>query len=936
MRELSEKSLKGCIEFILDNYIETKENDESNEQFLKTIEENNFEDIFKSEFKLKDIPDESDYEVKMLFKGMGGKPDCPSIPIFYKKITNNAQKGYYVVFLFNKDMSGFYVSLNQGTTWYADLPDKSQSIEYITDMIRKELEVEKSEMDLKSGNPLPKSYEKANIYSCFFDSKDFNVNEVIKTVWKCLEYLYKIKEITNDQWEKWNYINVFSNYCEKNIKEMNIEENEKYLKSFHNEYGTIEDFNKMNKEQYVYINKENISKNKKLPLTNALTIKEKNFGPSMEVGVPKEKYGIAIEKGKYVFKKQFGKDGDDPDEVWKKIRQDLYNILENVKNAKKYNDIKNIEGLDLLFVLKLAYAYFPNKLIGIGGANNSNNFLNDVLEKMLGYKEEHEKLSKIQLSFLVNQKIREIDPIKKIPPETLTILIWNFCSEKFKWKKQNNNNSQYIIAAASQNGKKYIDEFIEEKRWQHFFQEGNRLWKTTTENVNRIKVGSKIVLKSGKNNKTGMKIWAIGTVTRNYKDGCNIEVIWKRVEKDVEGYGGPIQNTLTIIDYNNTEEKYKKLVDFIFNSEDTFFDWNQYENHIKEKNNNGEKKMNSKSFSLNTILQGPPGTGKTYMAKRYAVAICDNSRSLEEIEKLSKEKFKEIYKDFISKNQIVFTTFHQSYDYEDFVEGIRPKLESNASGEVEYIKKEGIFKRICEEASKEENKDRNYVLIIDEINRGNISKIFGELITLIEEDKRKGRVEELEVVLPYSENSDKKFSVPSNLYIIGTMNTADRSIALMDTALRRRFRFEDIKPNENLLSDKIIIDGKKINIKEMLKSINERIDILYDKEHEIGHSYFLSLNEKKGQDAKEELKRIFQNEIIPLLQEYFFDDYGKIQLILGNNNFIVENSYKFELFKNSDNNILDNYNILDNKIYYESNRDKEVFNNIDNYIKIYS
>ena len=185
-----------------------------------------------------------------------------------------------------------------------------------------------------------------------------------------------------------------------------------------------------------------------------------------------------------------------------------------------------------------------------------------------------------------------------------------------------------------------------------------------------------------------------------------------------------------------------------------------------------------------------------------------------------------------------------------------------------------------EELSKiviKENKDP-YVFIIDEINRGNISKIFGELITLIEPTKRSGKKECISTKLPYSK---EEFTVPDNVYIIGTMNTADRSIALMDTALRRRFKFEEMLPNYDLLKDIFVEDeGVKVNIGAMLKVINERIEYLYDREHTIGHAVFLELKENNNIDK---LENIFKKSVIPLLQEYFYEDYDKIRLILGDN-----------------------------------------------------
>lgn len=215
----------------------------------------------------------------------------------------------------------------------------------------------------------------------------------------------------------------------------------------------------------------------------------------------------------------------------------------------------------------------------------------------------------------------------------------------------------------------------------------------------------------------------------------------------------------------------------------------------------------------------------------------------------------------------------------------------------------------------ETEKKSNHVFIIDEINRGNISKIFGELITLIEPTKRTGQAEGMKVKLPYSA---KPFGVPDNVYILGTMNTADRSIAMLDTALRRRFRFKEIMPNPDILNG-INIEG--ISISDMLTRINKRISVLYDREHTIGHAYFISL---KDNPTIEQLAEIFENAIIPLLQEYFYEDYEKIRMVLGDNQkkdteqqFIIKtvNNYN-ELFGNVDD--LDetyDYSINNNAFY---------------------
>jgi 5-methylcytosine-specific restriction protein B len=427
-----------------------------------------------------------------------------------------------------------------------------------------------------------------------------------------------------------------------------------------------------------------------------------------------------------------------------------------------------------------------------------------------------------------------------------------------------------------------------------------------------------------------------------------------------------------------------------------------------------EKEVNNPK---NIILYGPPGTGKTYNTARYAVELCGkepNISNLDSQDVLSPEKYEKLrnkYKKLINDNRIIFITFHQSYGYEEFIEGIKPKMNEADHSKLEYRIEDGVFKKFCitadsscvlkeqdeagddksksvpeqtgagvtlgqsnqtannvvavadNEKPKEDrddepqtcviggethseiidkngnakNKDaNNFVFIIDEINRGNISKIFGELITLIESNKRLGGKEETRAVLPYSGD---RFAVPGNVYILGTMNTADRSIALMDTALRRRFHFIEMIPNTKILKDVTIKDGsteKVVNIMSMLDTINKRIEYLYDREHTIGHGFFTSLIKEENRN-KDNLKDIFKNKIIPLLQEYFYDDYKKIQLVLGDDDKIIDEKYKFikeisdekeSLFKGSDDNGFDIP-----QVRYEINPD--AFEKIESYIKIY-
>lgn len=395
----------------------------------------------------------------------------------------------------------------------------------------------------------------------------------------------------------------------------------------------------------------------------------------------------------------------------------------------------------------------------------------------------------------------------------------------------------------------------------------------------------------------------------------------------------------------------------------------------KEIKNSNQEKGNKEGMSmLNRILYGPPGTGKTFNTINHALSIADPDFPKESV---SREAIKKRFDQLIEEGQIVFTTFHQSMSYEDFIEGIKP-VSSESEGSLTYEIQPGIFKQICDSAltpnrrgfdaaykkfqedltklnedekfplttptgkefsislnskgnfylytGQDKNRQgvltkenlqkqingegvwyqgyhigvlkhleqkygyslnqketaKNYVLIIDEINRGNVSQIFGELITLIEDDKRLGKDEGISITLPYSK---QVFGVPMNVYIIGTMNTADRSVEALDAALRRRFSFIEMPPNSELirtegkLKDQFgmleVSDSGKIDLANLLDSINQRIEKLLDSDHQIGHSFFLSV------DSMSSLKHAFQNKIIPLLKEYFYGDFGKLGLVLG-------------------------------------------------------
>ncbi|HBD9124033.1 TPA: AAA family ATPase, partial [Campylobacter jejuni] len=417
-----------------------------------------------------------------------------------------------------------------------------------------------------------------------------------------------------------------------------------------------------------------------------------------------------------------------------------------------------------------------------------------------------------------------------------------------------------------------------------------------------------------------------------------------------------------ILDYKLEEkiDKFEEIKDRLF---DVFLYLSNYINNLSKDDFKIIKDYNmmKNNTPLNQILYGPPGTGKTYHTIDRALEIILKEEKIQIPSEDDRINRKKLFDEYVKNGQIVFTTFHQSYGYEEFIEGIKPRIDSEEnSKEIKYEIKDGIFKELCEKAlenrdsiknfnfyidklkekakiddnnpekyfelpntkysiqyrngktfrikfddmsknhkdypvsidnieklyktsnideiynsvyvrailnylksqgledykEKDEKTNLPYIIIIDEINRGNVSKIFGELITLIEPSKRIGEKEELKVILPYSK---KEFGVPKNVYIIGTMNTADRSITSLDTALRRRFEFIEMMPDVSKLS----MDCEGINLQELLKAINTRIEYLLDREKTIGHAFFI------GVENLNDLKSIFQNKIIPLLQEYF-------------------------------------------------------------------
>jgi len=282
--------------------------------------------------------------------------------------------------------------------------------------------------------------------------------------------------------------------------------------------------------------------------------------------------------------------------------------------------------------------------------------------------------------------------------------------------------------------------------------------------------------------------------------------------------------------------------------------------------------LTASKYHLNTILYGVPGTGKTYSTMEYAIGIIED-KTIEEIKSTypDRKELMKKYNKYVSNGRIAFTTFHQSFSYEDFIQGLRPVSGDN----LKFSSVNGVFKKLADTAI--EDKNGRYVMIIDEINRGNISRIFGVLISLLEKDKRWGEINQLSLTLP----SGDLFAVPNNLYVIGTMNTADKSISLIDAALRRRFSFIESPVKLELVDDQLLKKVLEILNNELLKKTQNNTDLL------IGHAYFM----KKGEN---DLLEIMNDSIIPLLYEYTYDNADDVKAIvesaLEGTNFKIDDS----------------------------------------------
>ena len=619
--------------------------------------------------------------------------------------------------------------------------------------------------------------------------------------------------------------------------------------------------------------------------------KYKHTGPGIG-GSTAFKYGIYYSKDKNSFVTRAGIVAD-PEQTWKSIREDLSKVMFSVQIANSVNDItddfSSLKGMPM-YIIKLAFCYFPEKVICIAGRKQLKGVL-DLFEI-----EYDDKYSSLQLAFLINQTIRKSIPeIANDSPITFGHLIWDFYYINSDNTERENNElgKKTWIYAPGENANKW-DEFYKDGimalNWDNLgdlrqYANKSEIKEALLEDSNStssrkndilanweftnvMKIGDVIYAKRGIDTIIGKGIVESDYIFDNdrleYKSYRKVNWIYSGEKNHNEFIGHTlVQKTLTDISkYPEYVEKLERIYGTQNNNEQSTKEYTKFD-FLKEVLITEEKYdniVNTLERKKNIILQGVPGVGKTFCAKKIMYSLMN-------------------YKD---ESRIKTVQFHQSYSYEDFIQGYRPNDDGN------FEIKNGLFYDLVQEARKEyeralanNEEPKKYCMIIDEINRGNLSKVFGELLMLIESDKRDSK---WSINLTYS---DDDFYIPSNLYIIGTMNTADRSLATIDYALRRRFAFISLEPafENDEACDKLknyLVNQEKIEVAFVeriitaYRKLNNYIAKVLSKDFMIGHSYFIN-QFNNDEDNEEVYKSIVDYEILPLLEEYFYDDKDKVE-----------------------------------------------------------
>lgn len=592
-----------------------------------------------------------------------------------------------------------------------------------------------------------------------------------------------------------------------------------------------------------------------------------NLAKKINAPLPKDDYGIPSTNPRkvWMFPYKFMRDNNEIDRLWKFFHK----ALDNKISDELFEDVLQIRGVAKAKITEALFYVDPETYFPINGPTKP------YMEEVLG-------ISPIFKTFSEYKSILDLIKFKSEKP------FYQLSYEAWQWNNNKDEDLKDFKNSISKNNDQDLEfyfDYLQELTYNLNLNEGDeRVVFSCKGDYLNFNIGQRVSWRLDPKNRRN-KLFHIMTDKKINENSSEFEGSPNHYyhvfnEKDdlrsiktasINASKNELARTVKS-GFRKHNNKYfeKALYDKTFRSE-----------YLKTKGMRNEET----AIDLNQIFFGPPGTGKTFHTINEAIKIADPE--FYKIHKNDREKLKARFKllslnnDNESDGQIGFTTFHQSYSYEDFIEGIKPNEPKEGDKFLKYEIQEGVFKKICRLAEDSLNavakNPKNFVLIVDEINRGNVSSVFGELITLIEKNKRAGAKEELRVTLPYSKET---FSVPQNVYIIGTMNTADRSIEALDTALRRRFSFREMPPKHELIKTVGSLkstNGKlgDIDLVKILNIINNRIEKLIDKDHKIGHSYFLNIS------SKQDLIDTFRDKVIPLLEEYFFGDFGKISLVLG-------------------------------------------------------
>ena len=881
-------NLYESLEQILGKYLIEKSKSFKGNEFNKmmTIE---LPEIFYDELKL----DRSRYFVTGSC-GKGNWANIPWIAIFDKTISISATRGYYIVILFKEDMSGFYLSLNQGYTWFEENFKKKEAkikIKFISEKIRKQLDLKETNINLNSNGALAKGYELGNIYSKYYDKKDEQIKNIKDDIWNMLDTLYKVELIVGTNWEEFNIKNLmnknesiiedFKNYYFKNKNEI---ENADYMierknnfKLFYLEYP-FEKFMDLKLEDYV-VGNNNI---------NSLCYKMefgqyKDCGPGIG-GATAYKYGIFYSKEhqNYMYNRKVE---NEPEKRWDIIKSDLYKLFNNIANSKNIDEIEDnyssLKGMSM-FIIKLGFCYFPQKLIGVCGRKHLISLL-DLFK--FDY---NENSSSLKLSFLFNYKLRQAIPeLHNEDPEVIAHIVWMYLEENNIDEIENEEKNKVWIYSPGEGANKWGEFYnngIMAINWNELgdltqYETKEEIRKILSENrdtsnknnalanwefANEIQIGDIIYAKKGKNIIVGKGIvesdYMYDEERQDYKSYRKVKWIYNQEKniKDQLGEQLANKNLTDVTKYIDFVNKLNSLYEDRMNINNTYTKYD-FLNEVFISEEQYDTIINTLMRKKNIILQGAPGVGKTFCAKKIMYSLMNEK----------------------DDSRIEVVQFHQSYSYEDFIQGYRPNNEGK------FTLKNGVFYNLVNEACKEYNRaklaneePKKFCIIIDEINRGNLSKVFGELMMLIESDKREKK---WSLNLTYS---DTKFYIPENLYIIGTMNTADRSLSMVDYALRRRFAFINLQPAFNNEKFKqYLVEKEKLDkqiVEDLINKyikLNDYIKETLGKDFMIGHSYFIG--QQLDIDNFDEVYRDIVNyEIKPLLEEYYYDDDEKIERAL--------------------------------------------------------